>query len=81
MLGLLKVPQQLSNSVIAWPELFRAAPAFSSSFGLFCTRHVATSAKACAVGDSTRSGSVDLFDRQAYQLFGSYVAPAAVTIC
>ena len=65
MLGLLKALQQSKYSVQAWPQLFRAAPAFPVSFELVCTRHLATSARAFAVGDSTRSVSLDLFDRQA----------------
>ncbi|DBB03612.1 hypothetical protein WJX82_000053 [Trebouxia sp. C0006] len=32
--------------------------------GNSCPRHIATSASAYAVGDSTRTGSLDLFDRQ-----------------
>ena len=81
MLGLLKVLQHSKYSVQAWPHILRAGPTSSCSVDLVCTRHIATSAKAFAVGDSTRSGSLELFDRQACQQLGSYLAPTAVTTC
>ena len=65
MLGLLKVLQQSKCSVPGWRQLSRAASVSHILFDPGCTRHLATSAKAFAVGDSTRSGSLDLFDRQA----------------
>ena len=62
MLGILKVLRPKS-SVPALPFLSRAAPTSAFLLGLGCTRHLVTSANAFAVGDSTRSGSLDLFDR------------------
>ncbi|KAL0037871.1 hypothetical protein WJX79_003110 [Trebouxia sp. C0005] len=48
----------------AWSRAFNAHARAQKGFGNSCPTHIATSASAHAVGDSTRTGSLDLFDRQ-----------------
>lgn len=74
MRNLLHVLRHATCLASASPQLSRAAPTSQITFDFGCTRNLVTSAKLFAVGDSTRSGSLDLFDRQA-SYHGSYVAP------
>lgn len=74
MRNLLHVLRHTTSLASAWPQLSRAALTSHITFDFGCTRNLVSSAKLFAVGDSTRSGSLDLFDRQA-SYHGTYVAP------
>ncbi|DBA80710.1 TPA: hypothetical protein ACH3X1_007945 [Trebouxia sp. C0004] len=62
---MLAVRQALRRSQAAdFLSAYLSTSPAQKGFGNGCRSHIATSASAYAVGDSTRTGSLDLFDRQ-----------------